>query len=269
MVETKEITLLYLSTHIGAIIEATKKFQLLQFELLDALMRGSSSGSGWGNSTVSPTTNADTEDNGDFSNSIASSSNETPSFQPSEVLTYVVLISTFRPKELLGFLATHDNYPLDETLQLARNKNIFDAIIFLLERTGDTMSAIELCITEISQIMITFYKEIDIMVKNQLSYNNKNITSTTTNVPIDILQILNKTTNDYNSTTMKIINSLEIFITFQNCIQIASNICIKSNDTSIWFKVLEHLLQEKCNIIIIYCTSIILHSIVLSTVCYL
>lgn len=280
---------------------------MLQFELLDALMRGipsssgaSASGAAAGDASAVGNTNAtnngvsnSNEDRFDEDNVLSiSASNANAAdgtnanassaifFQPNEVLTYISLLSTFQPSSLCSYIQTHDNYPLDETLQITRSKNIFDALVFLLDRTGDTAAALDLCLNEIGSVVLKLSKEIETILKQNISSNAKslmNVTSTATSLndgsgnntktALDVsklLLIINNSNNNISSTAfaptlssgdgngfdrvdkMEIMKQLETFRLLQSCIQITTNVCSKCNQMTYWFTVLDSLLKEKC-----------------------
>lgn len=56
---------------------------------------------------------------------------------------YIRLMCQYDPKSVYKYLTTHDDYPLEVCLKLCQAAGIKDAIIYLLERTGDFSGALD------------------------------------------------------------------------------------------------------------------------------
>lgn len=73
-------------------------------------------------------------------------------------LRYISLLCKFNPSGVVSYLSTASNYPLDATLQLVRDTHQHaEATAFLLERTGDPRSALDLLLTALENRLDILY----------------------------------------------------------------------------------------------------------------
>jgi hypothetical protein len=257
--QSKRIVIAYLHENISEIMERTQKHQRLQFELLDALVRGVSIADGPDRDEASA--NYAMENAGMLDDLLT----------PQQTLIYISQLATFRPSDLYSFLTTHHNYPLDDVLKLCRSKNIFDSTAFLLERAGDFQAALELCLTEIALALLQTVAGIEQLLSDQpLEINStkaasnrrgsRNLGSHAAGIVSseDVLSILKYAGNHHVSTgghvyglsspVLEPVNQLDGFRSFSLAISTATGLCTrhdsKSNSTH-WFKVLDFLLKEK------------------------
>jgi hypothetical protein len=256
LILTKKVCMMYLSpSHLGQVIDKTKKQQKLQFELLDALVRGVTSSDGSEESKASD----------DPALEMSQMSDDL--LTPQQMLTYITQLATFRPTDVYPFLTTHNNFPLDETLQVCKAKSIFNATAFLLERAGDSMGAIDLCLSDAKVSGGRVLKGIEELARVQYGDAGKkpNITrrgsrsnSTTAPTPsADIMQILRTVNNHHGSgsgyalssgVVLEPVSKVDGFKAFNSAIELAIGVCTRhdSKSTSVhWFKVLDYLLREK------------------------
>lgn len=245
---TKIIVVSYLNRNITEVMEKTQRHQKLQFELLDALVRGIAS-------TDPEEGTADITESTIFDDM----------FTPQQILSYITQLATFRPADLHSFLTTHHNYPLDDVLKLCRSKNIFDSTAFLLERAGDFQAALDLCLSEIGVALLQTVVSIEnVLDKGSLDVDTKKTThrrgSRSSQYPSsdELFSILKYSANKHvangrhtyglSSSVLDPVNQIEGFKTFSLAISTATGLCTrhdsKSNATH-WFKVLDFLLKEK------------------------
>jgi hypothetical protein len=272
LLETKRLTVAYLSpTHISAVISKTQKHQKLQFELLDAVVRGLES--------AAPTADEHPEEGGAVSVPVPGLTGDEDVLSAHEMLVYVTQLATFRPDELHTFLSTHNNYPLDETLKVCRSKGIFDATAFLLERAGDSMGALELCLKEISSALAITQKEVETLVRAQCSDGHhsggkrggtfrRGSKSTHPSQQgaaggaaggVDVMQILRAGSHHqagaaHGHTARHVLDPLSVipaYRSFTKAVALSTGVCSRHDSKSSsthWFKVLDYLLKEKCEI---------------------
>jgi len=69
---------------------------------------------------------------------------EQQAFFDGHVVRYVELLCSLVPSSVLPFLNEHEALPLRECLELCRKHNVTDASVYLLERTGDFVTVLEL-----------------------------------------------------------------------------------------------------------------------------
>ena len=255
--ETKKITGMYLSpTHLAAVIEKTQRHQKLQFELLDAVVRGLA---------IPSSTSEDVDEGVVVANAALSGDEEV--LNSGEMLLYVTQMATFRPQELHAFLSTHNNYPLDETLKVCRSKGIFDATAFLLERAGDSMGALDLCLKEISSALALTHKEVEALVRLQCNDTGGSVTRTAGTFrrgsrtsgtgtgsnsscgAVDILQVLRAGHGHTSRHTLDPLHAIAPYRTFCDAVTLSTGVCARHDSkasSTHWFKVLDYLLKEKC-----------------------
>lgn len=281
---TKLLMVMYLHDNVELMMEKTKKQQKLQFELLDAMVNGvknqtvtaTTSNTETDTSTSSTTTTtaaavdikhdiesshdenyADEskgEHNHESSPGTISKSEEillpTTSLQDHNVLVYISQLATFQPKQVLNFLSTHSNYPLDEALKVCKQKSIFNATAYLLERAGDSMAALELCLMEISNTLPEFVSKVESMVSDSLqqsSGGNSGSNNLSFAKSMALLQLLK---NPSPSKLIEVFQHLEAFVLFNDIIQLVTGVCSRidaksSSSYAHWFHVLDQLLKVK------------------------
>jgi len=253
--KTKDVMILYLSpTHISAIIEKTQKHQKLQFELLDAVINGSTGtpkGGDGSDLSVKDTSHEANSTAADVAENMLLSDDVLTTEQ---VFVYISQLSTFRPHDVFQFLSTHNNFPLDETLQICRNKEIFDATVYLLEKAGDSVAALDMCLSHISLSLAKTHSEVEKMVRAQCNEygsgftggsmkrlgGGKGISSAPIGASSDTVQFLNQSESAYSS-----------YNSFTKAVKLATGICSRLDNKSVtthWFSVLDHLLKEKHNL---------------------
>lgn len=73
----------------------------------------------------------------------------------------VELYAQFAPQKLIAFLRSSNHYQLERALDICRRKNLFNEIVFLLGRMGNTKEALKLITDELNDInyAIEFCKE--------------------------------------------------------------------------------------------------------------
>jgi hypothetical protein len=278
---TQLLMVMYLHEHVTLMMEKTKKTQKLQFDLLDALVCGVE------NTTITTThssasvlkTQSDKETESNKSVDFIEESkgeNETTDTgvpQPAvveelllpttplsdrHVLVYISQLATFQPQQVLAFLTTHSNYPLDEALSVCKQKSIFNATSYLLERRGDSSAALELCLMEISNTLPQFVSKVEGMVQEALQQSgngNSNVTTLSSSYcksnsftkSMSLLQLLK---NPSPSKLIEVFQHLEEFTQFNEIIQMITGICSRidsktSSSYQHWFHVLDQLLKVK------------------------
>ena len=251
LLETKKVTAMYLSpTHLSAVMDKTQRQQKLQFELLDAVVRG----------LPAPTASSDDVDG--LSN--AALSGDEDALSSNEMLVYITQMATFRPQELHSFLSTHNNYPLDESLKVCRSKGIFDATAFLLERAGDSMAALDLCLKEISSALALTLKEVEVLVRAQCNETGGAMSRKpgtfrrgsrtgaglgANSGAVDVLQILRGGHGHTARHVFDPLHAIASYRTFCDAVTLSTGVCARHDNKSSsahWFKVLDYFLKEKC-----------------------
>jgi hypothetical protein len=258
LLEAKRVVLAYLTQNISEMMEKTQRHQRLQFELLDALVRGVSS------SERSP---IGEDMPGNDANESAGLLDDL--FTPQQTLIYISQLATFRPSDLHSFLTTHHNYPLDEVLKLCRTKNIFSSTAFLLERAGDFEAALDLCLSEIGltllqtvaeikQLLEGFSRPVEEKTAAPNRRGSRGLVQSTRTSEDEILSILKSAGNHHvssgghsyglSSSVLDPVNQLSGFKSFSLAIATATGLCTRHDGKSSsvhWFKVLDYLLKEK------------------------
>ena len=77
---------------------------------------------------------------------------------------YVDLLCEFAPHDVLPYLSSTDEYPLDICLKKCQDHKVMDATAFLLERTGNVPGAMELLLVAIEDNLRVF--------RGHLNYKN-------------------------------------------------------------------------------------------------
>jgi hypothetical protein len=94
--------------------------------------------------------------------------------------TYIKLMCRFHPKQVLPYLVSHEDYPLDSCLQICKEAGVVGATCYLLERTGDLAGALTLLLQaryflsiatfKISHDLSIFQKVYECMENLKISY---------------------------------------------------------------------------------------------------
>ena len=265
---TQMIMVMYLHDNVELVMDKTKKQQKLQFELLDAMVRGVM------NKNVTATEepsarndekglvgqndvavlDASTESKTEVENAAVSTVEMLQPATPlsdSNVLVYISHLATFEPSQVLQFLSTHSNYPLDEALSVCKKKCIFNATAYLLERAGDSMAALELCLMEISTTIPELNRKVEEMVTDALLHSHQAVRSSHFAQSVSLLQLLR---NPSPSKLIEVFQHLEEFTKFNEIIHLITGICSRidtktSTSYSHWFHVLDELLKVKHTLI--------------------
>lgn len=205
--QTKILVCNILLDHVGDLIEHTKKHPYVQFELLRSIERSIVNDSGKELSSY---------------------------FTALDQLVYIKLIISYAPGDLFAFIKSNDSYPLDECLALFREHSVADATSWLLEKTGETNSALNLLLSEISKNIQSAKRSIDMNLNEASISAEKTI----------ILQILNKMGNSRTEAATRLKCYSELSHPLDCCIGLCSRNSSKLNPT-LWFTTFEFLLKER------------------------
>ena len=92
-------------------------------------------------------------------------------FTQSTMLTFLKLVATLQPRSLYNILSTSDNYSVDEALIIARDRRVFDATSYLLERIGDYNAALDVTLAEFSSSFGKLYAELSTLLYRTVHSN--------------------------------------------------------------------------------------------------
>jgi len=208
--QTKLLVCSTLHDHVSDLIEQTRKHPYVQFELLKSLVLSIS---------------------GDADKELSSF------FTPVDLLVYVKLMITYAPNDLYVFIKSNDSYPLDECLVLCREHSVADATSWLLEKTGETTSALNMLLAELLKNIQSAKRSIDMHLKEESVSMEKTI----------ILQVLNK----LGSSRIEAATHLKCYADLSHHLDCCIGLCSRNSsktDPTLWFTTFEFLLKERQNI---------------------
>jgi hypothetical protein len=138
--QTKRIVCSYLLNNITDIIQETNENELIQYQLLDVVIKVAT----------------------------INNNNNNENFSSTDLLRYIRLLILHSPHEVYSFISTHDQYPLDECLELCKEHDVADAVSYLMEREGNTNEALNLLLIELSKLLTNARKELDAQLRNEV-----------------------------------------------------------------------------------------------------
>lgn len=96
--------------------------------------------------------------------SVASTNNCATYFSHANMLVFLKLVATLQPRSLYGVLCSTENYSLDEAIVLCRERRVFDASSFLLERVGDITGALDVSLNEFTSCCSKLSSDISVLI---------------------------------------------------------------------------------------------------------
>jgi len=91
----------------------------------------------------------------------------------SNIVTYIRLLAIFNKNKVFAFLVEFPEFcPIDESLVIAKEFDILDAMSFLLQRSGDRLKAIELICQDITNKLKDARKDVDNFLKQEKISNS-------------------------------------------------------------------------------------------------
>jgi len=201
---TQQMVCSYLPKYVSLIIEKTKTRPSIQLDLLSALVKLAKE-------------DEDTNRNpGD------------EALSEQDTMSYIHLLVTFCPSKVYYFLSEHNNYPLDECLALCREKNVLDATALLLEKKGDSYSALSLLLTDLTKRITTTKKDLDSEFRDGGASK--------------MLDILSK----HGKVRSEAVVSLPLFSNLMHIVSCIISLCCRfTTSCDLWFTALDHFLHEK------------------------
>ena len=100
--------------------------------------------------------------------------NENEDFMKFILENHVLLLCKFeRKKEIISWLKILDEYPINECISICKRNNVYDCLIFLYKKEGNTTEALKICY----EIIVNTFNEILSIIKavefNEILYNSK------------------------------------------------------------------------------------------------
>ncbi len=205
--KAKFIVTKYLLPYCTTVIDSTKKYKPVQYELFKCMIgRAEEIG---GKDQVCDT------------------------FSHADMLTFISLLLTFSKETVLSFISAYDNYPVDECLNLCRDRGAVDATALLLERAGDLNGSLKLLLDEVSKIIYNTKIEMNEILHNKSHREH----------PI-LLQILS-TKGYFRNDIVSKLTSFQLLNHFVHCsIGLCSRYSDRSNP-SMWHSTFDFILKER------------------------
>lgn len=205
--KTKFIVAKYLLPNCAVVIDSTKKYKPVQYELFKCMI-GRAVDIG-GKDQVSDT------------------------FSHADMLTFISLLLTFSKETVLSFISAYDNFPVDECLNLCRDRGAVDATALLLERAGDLNGSLKLLLDEISKIIHNIKIEMEETIRDKSHQEH----------PI-VLQILSSKGYVRNDVVFK----LASFQFLNHYVHCSIGLCSRYSDRSnpyMWHSTFDLILKER------------------------
>jgi hypothetical protein len=156
--KTKIICRNHLTSFTSEMCEKLRRYPSLLFEVLYAIFK-SVTASGDHSMSMVPETNTR------GSISISNAVDISPSFTQADMLIFLKLVATLQPHAMYNILRTVDNYSIDEVLSLCKERRVYDATSYLLERMGDSSGALEVVLQEIASLIAKMNADFTVAVK--------------------------------------------------------------------------------------------------------
>lgn len=154
--KTKCICRNHLTSFTSEMCDKLWRYPSLLFEVLYAIFK-SVTASADHSAMTGPETNV--------RGSISGAVDISPSFTQADMLIFLKLVATLQPHAMYNILRTVDNYSIDEVLVLCKERRVFDATSYLLERMGDNSGALDIVLQEISSLITKMNSDIAMAVK--------------------------------------------------------------------------------------------------------
>lgn len=205
--KTKFLVAKYMLHYSTIVIESTNKYKPVQYELFKCMIsRAEEIG---GKDQVSDT------------------------FSHSDMISFISLLLTFSKDSVLSFVSAYDNFPVDECLNLCRDRGAVDATALLLERAGDLSGSLKLLLDEVSKIIQSTKIEM-----NEILHSKSHPEHTI------LLQILSTKGFARNDIVVKL-TSFQLLNHLVHCsIGLCSRYSDRSNPT-MWYTTFEFILKER------------------------
>jgi hypothetical protein len=199
----------YLQGHIQDVINATKTNPAVQLDVLSSLIAHVEESEG-DSKTLSDT------------------------FSDSELQVYINLLIAFTPAQVFPFLSSHSFFKDEKCLAFCREKNIVDASALLLERLGDVSASLSLLLQEFSRSIQEAKRAIEAAIRLR--------------EPI-IMDLLAR----QGTLRADAVSSLPAYKSLQHPVDCIVGLCFRfstagtqeSAQSDLWFKALDHFLEEK------------------------
>lgn len=218
--KTQSFVCTYLSSSCTDIITNTKKQPSVQFALLNVLI-----------TTLTNDTSKEVSEH----------------FTQQEILTYIRLLLIFKPSDVFAFVTFVDHYPLDECLALCKEKEVYDATAFLMERAGDASAALDLLHVDLTRSIQIAKRDVEHQLRTDAntsrSVHSSALSSAESNRSV-VSQILSK----QGAARADAASRLPCFKGLQHIVSCAAGLCTRhssKSNTVMWFSTFDHLLKEK------------------------
>lgn len=96
-------------------------------------------------------------------------------FSHANMLVFLKLVATLQPRSLYGVLCSTENYSLDDAIVLCRERRVFDASSFLLERVGDVSGALDVALNEFTNCCAKLSTDISLLLTRKAPGTTGNI----------------------------------------------------------------------------------------------
>ena len=107
-------------------------------------------------------------------------------FSHANMLVFLKLVATLQPRSLYGVLMSTDNYSLDDAILVCRERRVFDASSYLLERVGDISGALDVALNEFTNCCTQLSDDVAVLMVRNVSRIVGS--SGTVSSPADLLQ---------------------------------------------------------------------------------
>lgn len=227
LLQTRRLVQKYLSTKVVDIIENSTQDLKMQFALLHALV-------------PAPAESLP----GDRGRQLA------VSFDEKTVIKYFSLLATYDSAGVLDFLVSFEHfYPLDECMQICRNKGISEAVAFLMERTGKVLDAVMMLLDDFSVKLKHVRRDVDAQLRSEMAAQAAAAKAHLRVGVVDedrylILQILAKEDMERADAAKK----LPAFKMLESLISCVADLCSRSNgadQAGLWLLAFDRLLMER------------------------
>lgn len=227
LLECRRLVQLYLSRRVFGIMENSAQDLKMQFALLNALIPSQSDGMP-----------------GERGRELIAS------FDEKAVVVYFNLLATYDPANVLEFLKSFEHYyPLDDCLQICRQKGISESVAFLMERTGDVLDALLMLLRDFSLKLKQVRRDVDAQLRSEMAAQ---AAAAKANLRVGVVegdhylvsQILAKQDVERAEAAKK----LPSFKLLESLISCVADLCSRNsgaNQTGMWLTAFDHLLMER------------------------
>jgi hypothetical protein len=257
--KTKIICRNHLTSFTSEMCEKLRRYPSLLFEVLYAIFKSVTASADQSMMSVGPETNP----RGSISNAVDIS----PSFTQADMLIFLKLVATLQPHAMYNILRTVDNYSIDEVLLLCKERRVFDATSYLLERMGDSSGALEVVLQEIASLIAKMNADFAVAVKKTSATFAQIVPfkkAHALHLRAQHLQALQKAENEPQKNTtnespvapatgddlLDAVIQLSSYKDLLHAINFAIDLCNSNStksDNRMWFRFLDQILSERGN----------------------